>query len=43
METIKTNADWAIEATVTTLQAVVYGSKTDNCTRIPGYSKEFED
>jgi hypothetical protein len=35
METIETTADWAIEATVTTLQTVVNGGKTYNCTQIP--------
>jgi len=34
METIETTANWAIEATVTTLQTVVYGGKTYNCTQI---------
>jgi len=34
METIETTANWAIEVTVTTLQTVVYGGKTYNCTQI---------
>jgi hypothetical protein len=34
METIETTVNWAIEATVTTLQTVVYGDKTYNCTQI---------
>jgi hypothetical protein len=35
MEIKETTADWAIEVTVTTLQAVVCEGKTYNCTRIP--------
>jgi len=33
METIETTADLAIEATVTTLQTVVYGGIIYNCTQ----------
>jgi hypothetical protein len=35
METTETTADWAMEATVTPLQTVVYGGITYNCTQTP--------